>query len=238
MATADAYPAMDTHAILQHFPFYESAPPERRAHYAFVAQPVRLAAGDEFYREGGEIRGVAFVGTGDIRVSRTDASGRELHLYHVQDGQACIVNMLCAFLGRPALADATAETPTVAAVLPPARFRAFVGEDEAMRTFVFDAFARRLADVMTLADEIAYGRVGARVEALLQQQFAHRRTIDATHEWIAAEVGTAREVASRLLKDLERRGAIALGRGRIHLRDGAKLAGGGANAQAAPTPGD
>ena len=238
MTTAGAHTTMDTHEILHRFPFYRSASPERQAYYASVAQPARLAAGDEFYREGGEIRGVAFVGAGNIRVSRTDASGRELHLYHVQGGEACIVNMLCAFLGRPALADARVEAPTVAAVLLPAQFRALVGADDAVRAFVFDAFARRLTDVMTLADEIAYGRVGARIESLLLQQFARRKTIDATHEWIAAEVGTAREVASRLLKDLERRGAIALGRGRIHLRDRARLAGGGADAEPMATPGD
>ena len=214
---------MDKTEILARFDFYRRATPAQRTEFAAATESVRLPAGHAFYREGGAMAHVAFVGTGNIRVSKLAESGRELHLYHVRGGEACIVNMVCAYLHRPAVADARVEADTEAAVVAADTFRRFVRDTEPMREFVFAAFAGRMVDVMTLADEIAFGRVGARLEALLVRQFARRRTIDATHEWLAGEVGTAREVVSRLLKVLERRGAIALGRGRIELRDRGRL---------------
>lgn len=225
---------MDPTEILARFDFYLKATPAERAAFAGAAEHVRLPAGRAFYREGGAIREVAFVGAGNIRVSKATESGRELHLYHVGSGDACIVNMICAYLQRPAVADARVEAETDAVLVAADTFRGWVRDCEAVREFVFATFASRMVDVMTLADEVAFLRVSARLEALLIRQFARRRTIDATHEWLAGEVGTAREVVSRLLKELERRGAIELGRGHITLRDRARL--GVGDGTGAPTP--
>lgn len=209
----------NTTRILEQFDFYRTASERLRSIYADSAERVRLAEGDTFYRDGGEMPGVALVGAGSIRVFKTGVSGREITLYHVRAGETCLVNMMCVFLRHPAIASAQVETPTEAVILRPQAFRDGVREDDALRAFIFESMAFRLVDVMTLIEEIAFRRVDARLEALLLARFAQEETIAATHEWIAAELGTAREVVSRLLKELERRGAIELGRGHIALRD-------------------
>jgi CRP/FNR family transcriptional regulator len=216
---------MDTSRILEQFSFYRQAAKAQRAIYADAAEGVSLLEGDVFYREGGEIGGVALVGSGDIRVFRSGESGREITLYHVRGGECCFVNMMCVLLRRPALANAHAEAITEAVILRPEVFREGVRSDDSLREFVFESTASRMVDVITLIDEIAFRRVDARLEDLLLQRFSRQQTIDTTHELIAAELGSAREVISRLLKELERRGAIVLGRGHITLRDNAKLGG-------------
>jgi len=92
-----------------------------------------------------------------------------------------------------------------------------------VRSYVFETMAQRLTEVMTLAEEIAFGKMDRRVAGLLVQRFSRDRAFAATHEELAVELGTAREVVSRLLKDFERMGAIAMARGRLELRNASLL---------------
>jgi CRP/FNR family transcriptional regulator len=216
---------MDTNRILEQFSFYQLASKPLRAVYANAAKGVSLLEGAVFYREGGEMGGVVLVGSGDIRVFKSGESGREITLYHVRGGECCFVNMMCVFLRRPALANAHVEASTEVVILRPEVFREGVRSDDSLREFVFTSMTSQLVEVITLIDEIAFRRVDVRLGDLLLQRFSRQQTIDTTHELIAAELGTAREVISRLLKELERRGAIALRRGHIVLRDKAKLGG-------------
>jgi CRP/FNR family transcriptional regulator len=144
--------------------------------------------------------------------------------------------MLCVLLQRPALANAHAEASTEAVILHPEVFREGVRSDNALRELIFASTASRMVDVIALIEEIAFRRVDTRLAHLLLQRFSRQQTIDTTHELIAAELGSAREVISRLLKELERRGAIALGRGHIALRDKAKLNGLAEEVQVKPSP--
>ncbi len=216
---------MNTKSILEQFSFYRQTAKSVRAMYADAAKRVSLSAGTVFYREGETIEGVALVGTGDIRVFKSGESGREVTLYHVRGGECCFMNMICVYLQRPAFANAQVEAGTEAVILRPEVFREGVRSDDALRDFFFASTAQRMAGVITLIDEIAFRRVDARLEDLLLQRFSRQQTIVTTHELIASELGSAREVISRLLKVLEQRGAIALGRGHIELRDRTKLGG-------------
>ncbi|HET7224582.1 MAG TPA: Crp/Fnr family transcriptional regulator [Candidatus Eisenbacteria bacterium] len=218
---------MDKTAVLDQLAFYTGAPPGLRRRIANAASYVRLAAGDLFYQEGDVGEVFAMVGRGDIRVFKTSETGREISLYHVQDGEPCLVNMLCVFLDRPAMASARIEVPTEAVVIPAPTFRDWVGSEDSVRTFVFAAMATRFVDVMTLVEEVAFRKVDVRLAELLLRRFSHRglavRVVETTHEELAAELGTAREVVSRLLKDFERTGIVSVARGRLELRDGAQL---------------
>lgn len=214
---------MDKTGVLQKFSFYREAPPPLRGKIAEEGAFAALPAGATFYREGETCENFAVVGRGNLRVFKTAESGREMTLYHVQDGQPCLVNMLCILLGRPAMATAVVEDPTEAVVVHGATFRDWVHEQPAMRSYVFETMAERLAEVMNLAEEIAFGKMDRRVAGLLVQRFSGNRAFAATHEEIAVELGTAREVVSRLLKDFERMGAIAMARGRLELRNASLL---------------
>ena len=214
---------MDKTGVLEKFSFYREAPPPLRGKIAEEGAFAALPAGATFYREGDACENFAVVGRGNIRVFKTAVSGREMTLYHVQDGQPCLVNMMCILLGRPAMATAVVEAPTEAVVLSGATFRDWVNEHPVVRSYVFETMAERLAEVMNLAEEIAFGKMDRRVAGLLVQRFSRNRAFAATHEEIAVELGTAREVVSRLLKDFERMGAIVMARGRLELRNASLL---------------
>lgn len=214
---------MDKTDVLEKFSFYREAPPLLQGKIAEGAAFAALLPGATFYREGEVCGHFAVVGRGNIRVFKTAASGREMTLYHVQDGQPCLVNMLCILLGRSAMATAVVEAPTEAVVFNGATFRDWVNEHAVVRSYVFETMAQRLVEVMTLAEEIAFGKMDRRVAGLLIQRFSRDRAFAVTHEELAVELGTAREVVSRLLKDFERMGAIAMARGRLELRNASLL---------------
>lgn len=216
---------MRVQSTLERFDFYRKAPVAFQNEAAAAAKPVQLPSAGVFYREGDAAEQFALVGTGDVRVLKISETGREITLYHVRDGQICLVNMLCVLLGRPAMATAIAEETTEAVIVPAATFRTWVNREEAVRRFIFETMALRMLDVMTLVEEVAFRRMDDRVAALLLERFASSgaATLATSHEEIAAELGTAREVVSRVLKNFERLGAIGLGRREIELRDAAAL---------------
>lgn len=190
---------------------------------ATAAQYASIAAGTFLYHEGDSCEQFALVGTGSIRVFKTDKDGNQITLYHVQDGQACLVNMLGIFLERPAMATAVVEISTEAVIIAATVFRNWTETDKGVRKLVFESMAQRLIDVMVLAEELAFRRVDQRLVHLLLDHFSNKRRplqfLETTHEELARELGTAREVVSRLLKEMERTGAVRMTRGRIELSD-------------------
>lgn len=215
---------MTADAILGSFDFYRLAAPESRAQLAGATTVVSLRKGTTFYREGDVCQHFGLVGRGDIRVFKGAAAGREITLYHVRDGEPCLLNMLSVFLDRPAAATAVIEAETEAVVVRANVVREWLSIHESVRTFVFEAMSARLADVMTLAMEVSIRRMDARLASLLLKLADVHRAIHLTHDELATELGTAREVVSRLLKEFERSGALHLGRGHVTIIDPSMLA--------------
>jgi CRP/FNR family transcriptional regulator, anaerobic regulatory protein len=208
---------------LNGFAFYRQAPVALQARIAAAAEPLSVAAGADLYRQDDECRELAFVGRGSVRIFKTGETGREITLYHVQQGQSCLVNMLAVLVGKPAVATARSVVSTEGVVIPGAAMREWVRTSDLVRDYVIETMAERLIDVMTLFEEVAFGKMDTRLTAFLLHRFGSGPFISATHEEIAAELGTAREVVTRLLKEFVRSGAIAVGRGRLELRDEAVL---------------
>lgn len=219
---------MDKLQVLLRFGFFQNAPRELQQEILGAARLAQLPEGAYFYREGNPCAQFALIGSGTVRVFKIGETGREITLYHVQDGETCLVNMLCAFLDRGASAHARAETNVEAALVPATTFRHWVRTTDAIRDLVFASVAARMADLMTLIEEVTFHRMDKRLATFLERRLgaaeANGGVVTSTHEEIAAELGTAREVVSRLLRDFERVGAVELGRGRIVLRDAARLA--------------
>jgi CRP/FNR family transcriptional regulator len=209
--------------ILERLDFYRDAPAELQSNIAAAARYVSLAPGDLLFREGDASTEFAAVGAGSIRVFRIGATGREITLYHVRSQQSSLVSMVAALLGRPVIATGQAEVATEAVVLPASALREWVISSDAMRKYIFETVARALVDVTTLLENIAFRTMESRLAALLLEHFATTDVIYMRHEDIAAELGTAREVVSRLLENCERRGAINLDRGRVEVRNEAVL---------------
>lgn len=206
-------------ALLENAAFFRDSPPGVRAAMLRAARPAMLHAGDFFYREREPCPFFAYVVAGDIRVYKSGEQGREVTLYHVGADQPCLVNLVSVMLAQPAMAAAKAEAQTSAVLFPGAMLDPWIAASPSMRRFVFETLFARMSGVMSLVEDIAFRRIDSRLSGWLLERFAGDRVIEATHEQIAAELGTAREVVTRVVRQLARRGAIQSFRGRIVLRD-------------------
>lgn len=214
---------MDKNDILERLDFYREAPADLQAAMSAAGRYVSLAPGDFLFKEGDEPSEFAAIGVGSIRVFRIGATGREITLYHVRSQQSSLVSMLAALLGRPVIATGQAEVASEALIFPARALREWVVTSDLMRTYIFETVGRALVDVTTLLEDVAFRTMESRLGALLLQHFATTDVISMRHEDIAAELGTAREVVSRLLENYERRGAVNLSRGRVEMQDEAML---------------
>lgn len=206
------------------FPALAALDEASRRRLAAGAQVATLPRGAAPFRSGGSCETYVFVIRGSIRVQMVSESGREIVLYRVEDGQTCILTTACLMSGEFYPAEAVAETEVKAAVLPAAHFRDLVASSDGFRRFVFEAYGRRLADLMAVIQEVAFRRIDARLAELLLGR-AVAGEVAATHQELATELGSVREVVSRQLKEFERRGWLRLARGRITITDPRALAG-------------
>jgi CRP/FNR family transcriptional regulator len=209
--------------ILERVAFYREAPAELQASILARARYVKLAPGDRLFSEGEAPIPVAVIGSGSIRVFRIGSTGREITLYHVRGQQSSLVSMLSVLLGRPLIATAQAEVATEAVLLPAAALREWVSTSDAMRRFIFETMSQALVDVTSLLEDVAFRTMESRLAVLLLQHVDMAGVISMRHEDIAAELGTAREVGTRVLETFERKGVVRRSRGRIEIRNDALL---------------
>ena len=211
---------MDKIQTLNKFEFYRNAPASFQEELQQCANPARLEQGAYFFRQGENCPQFAMMASGNIRVFKISDSGKQITLYHLEEGETCLVNMICAFLGTPSPAFAQAETDVEALLVPAERFRQWIRTNDIIRAHVFERMSARIVEVMQLVEEVAFRRMDHRVAEYLLRHFqGSQPIISTTHEGIASELGSVREVVSRVLKEMERSGAILLTRGRIELRD-------------------
>jgi CRP/FNR family transcriptional regulator len=169
--------------------------------------------------EGEQCTSLALVLSGNVRVFKVAESGREITLYRITPGESCILTASCILsrVSFPALA--MTETDVKAVLVPAKQVSDWMGLSAQWRDFVFSLVAKRMADIITLLDQVAFQRMDVRIAAHLLKLPRENRLIKTTHHEIAAELGTAREVISRTLKILEDAGLIRVEKGSIHVLD-------------------
>lgn len=138
-------------------------------------------------------------------------------LYRVDAGESCVLTTACMLAEEAYNAEGMAETDISVVVLSRQAFDALVADEVAFRSFVFAAYSRRLLDLLRVVDDVAFGRIDVRLSERLLTLARGDREIAATHAQIATELGTAREVISRVLHDFQKRGYIVQSRGRIEI---------------------
>ncbi|WP_019645461.1 Crp/Fnr family transcriptional regulator [Novispirillum itersonii] len=188
-------------------------------------RPVHIPAGTRLFSEGDPCQAFLLVQSGCIRVQKVAENGREIVLYRVESGQTCILTTLCLMAGQPYGGEGLAEQDIDGALLPATAFSHLLAQSSVFRSFAFAAYATRLSDLLMLIEDVAFGRIDTRLAALLINRHDAGGTVIATHQDLAAELGSAREVISRQLKDFERRGWISLHRGRLIVLDTKALSG-------------
>ncbi len=202
--------------FIRTFPVLRNAPGQLVGDILSKAVLRSFPAGMLLYAEGDACSAIAFILSGEIRVYKAAEGGREITLYEIGSGETCILNASCVLSDTPYPANAVSATEGSMVLVPANDFRRLMETSKEVRHFLFDIMSRRLTTVMALVEEVAFGRMDTRLMEYLSEKAEHGVVIS-THQKIADDLGTSREVVSRLLKDLERKGIVALSRGEITL---------------------
>ena len=207
--------------LLERFPFFAALPAERLERVLAEAQPVRAPRGTLLFDARQPCRGFPLVLEGEVRVAKSSPGGREIVLYRVGPGQGCLLSGGCLLGDTDYSARAVAEEDVTLLSLPPALFQELMLGFEPFRRFVFGMYGERLAEVMELVEEVAFRRLDARLAQLL---VSRGPVLEATQQQLADELGSVREIVSRLLRQFEERGWVELARNRVTVRDARALA--------------
>jgi len=215
--------AIDT--FIERYPVLAELPPGARDALIRAAQWVTVPAGTVLFDDHQSCEGFPFVVRGSVRVIKASPNGRELPLYRVSPGETCVISSSCLLGHEDYNARGITETETEMVMLPKPVFEALLAEP-AFRGFVFHLFSDRIADLMQLIEEVAFHKLDQRLAALL---LGKGRILHTTHQQLADELGSVREIISRLLKGFAAQSLVKLSREQIEILDPAglrRLAGG------------
>lgn len=204
-------------ALVDTFPFLHDIPRAERKAMVGQGRVVSVPAQQFICLEGDQCQALPFVVDGRARVYKSSDSGREITLYRLESGSSCILTASCILSTQPFPAFAVTETPVTAFMVPAPVFRDWLARYSVWREYTFGLLADRLAQVMALVEEVAFERMDVRLGSYLIAASQAQPILYTTHEAIAVELGSSREVVSRLLKNFEHKQFIALGRGQIRV---------------------
>lgn len=191
------------HTIQQEF--------QREAYFA------RIPSGHDIFHFGDRVDAIALLVSGGVRVYKIGDTGREITLYRINAGESCILTANSILNQQSFSAVATVEEPSEAIMIPADTFRKWVDHYDIWRKFVFELLSQRLSVVMEIVEEVAFGRMDVRVASLLLERSKASNPVIITHHEIATELGSSREVISRILSNMANRGMIQVKRGAIDI---------------------
>lgn len=178
---------------------------------------LRVTAGTQVFAPGQSADNLLLMLSGTVRVQQRSETGREVILYRVRAGESCVLTTACMLAFEDYSAEGIAETDATAVAIPRATFDALAADSAAFRSFIFRSYAQRITELFTLIDDIVFQRVDIRLATRLLDLADADDTVHATHQVLANELGTAREVVSRALSDFQRRGWVEQARGTLRL---------------------
>jgi len=200
--------------LLELYPALRSLSAKRLDEILGEAMVRTAPAGSIMFDERNACQAFPLLVEGTIRVSKTAPNGRELQLYRVVPGEACMLSSSCLLGNVPYSARGIAESDLVLVALPQPVFSRLLAEHEPFRSYVFSLFAERVSELMQLVEAVAFQRLDKRLATLL---LGKGRVIRTTHQGLAEELGSVREIVSRLLKSFADQGLVALERERIEI---------------------
>jgi CRP/FNR family transcriptional regulator len=206
--------------LLQHYPMLRGLDEPLLQELCAGATVLHLPAGTVLFDENQPCQGFPLLLAGSIRVIKAAASGRELQLYRVNRGESCILTSSCLLGHARYHARGIAEQEVTLVALPPPVFKKLVTKHEPFRDYIFSLFSERLTDLMQLVSAVAFQKLDQRLAALL---IAKPSPIHTTHQALADELGSVREIVSRLLKNFAEHGWVRLGREQIEVVNASAL---------------
>jgi len=179
---------------------------------------VVLPKGETILKEESYIKQIPLVVYGNIKVRKTDENGKELILYHILPGESCVLSITSCLNNKQSNAEAITEDYTEIRVIPSEKVKEWMDKYKSWRNFVLKLYYDRMFEILNLVDGISFKQTDNRlIEKLNDLRKKEGNTIKITHQQLANEIGTAREVISRLLKKLEKEEYIKLERGSIKI---------------------
>lgn len=212
-----------TEAWIDRFPDLAKLPPQDQRLLTERAAKVTLPASTTVFAPGVAAESFLLILDGTVRVQQVSPSGREIVLYRVTGGETCIMTTACLLSDEAYSAEGITESQVEAIAIPKTAFDEAIAHSPGFRRLVFADYSRRISDLMHVVEEVAFERLDKRLAQRLLDRAAPDGTLSVTHQNLAVELGSAREVVGRLLKELERRGWIAMARGRIVLQEPDRL---------------
>ena len=206
---------------LQSFPALLTLEPNARDILIKSARMVEAPVGTVGYREGGACGAYVMRLAGQSRVYKMSTSGREILLYRVAAGETCVITTTCLLGHSNYPASTIVEEPIRDVIIPAPAFNQLMIDSAVFRQFVMTNYGVLISDLIVLLDEVAFHSIDARLAKLLLDTGS--ATLSRTHQLMADELGTAREVVSRQLKRFEQKGWVALGRGHVEISNRAAL---------------
>jgi CRP/FNR family transcriptional regulator len=213
-------PANDNKRLLELYPLLGALAPARFTELFDHTTLMRLPSGTVIFDQDQPCQGFPLLLSGSVRVIKTSSNGRELQLYRVGEGESCILTSSCLLGHSNYQARGIVEQDVEMIVLPPASFRTLMADCSPFQDYIFSLFAERLTDLMELVSAVAFQKLDQRLAALL---LSRPSPINLTHQVIADELGSAREMVSRLLKGFADQGWVKLGREQIEVIDTSAL---------------
>jgi CRP/FNR family transcriptional regulator, anaerobic regulatory protein len=185
------------------------------------ARIVEAPVGTVGYREGDSCGAYVLRLEGQSRVFKLSQSGREILLYRVGSGETCVITTTCLLGNSNYPASTIVEKAIRDVIIPSSAFNQLMIDSLVFRRYVMKNYGALISDLIVLLDEVAFHTLDARLAKLLIDSGAS--SISRTHQQIADELGTAREVVSRQLKRFEQKGWVSMGRGQVDIQDREKL---------------
>lgn len=195
--------------------------PEIREKLLELGEVKTFEPNEVILREKAYIKAIPLVMTGSVRVMRTDDEGKEILLYYIKAGESCIMSFLGGLHHDTSKVKAIAEERTDILFLPIEHVGELMKEYPEWLDYIFRLYHKRFEELLEVVNEVAFKKMDERLLGYLKTKSEHleTRTIAITHEQLANDLGTARVVISRLLRQMETDGLVELGRSRIILKD-------------------
>ena len=216
---------MKQEELLELYPSLAELPTERVAAFLQSTAPLHVPAGTVLFDEGAPCQGFPLIIEGKVRVTKQSPvtegkhAGRELPLYRIEPGEICLLSTGCLLAGTEFHARGVVEAPITLMMLPPPTFEEFTTYPS-FRRYVFSQFSERLQELMGLVEAVAFQRLDQRLANAL---LGRGRVLHITHQQLADELGTIREMVTRLLGRFEESKMVMLSREKVEILDAAKL---------------
>lgn len=203
---------------LEHITEFKSSPDLISKLYSYGIRK-DYKAGSTIVNENSAIRSIPIVTTGALKVFRTDDDGREILLYYLKTGESCIMSFLGGMHNDTSKVRAEVEEDAEILFIPMEKVSLLIKEYPEWLSYIFRLYHKRFEELLEIVNEVTFKKVDDRLISLLEKkkELTGSDTLQITHEQLANELGTARTVVSRLLKQLEDEGLVKLGRNKIHL---------------------